>query len=84
VLANIAIDFVVGQPSFFERTGECGQSLCGVPSGATPSLKPETWRAVGHTSRDRRLLSTISPVATFRQCVPVQVRLSIQRFVLVW
>jgi len=39
-LANIATDFVVGQPSLFERTGECGQSLCGVPSGATPSLKP--------------------------------------------
>jgi len=39
-LANIAFDFVVGQPSFFERTAECGQSLCGVPSGATPSLKP--------------------------------------------
>jgi hypothetical protein len=42
VLANIAFDFVVGRPSLFERTGECGQSLWGVPSGATPSLKPET------------------------------------------
>jgi hypothetical protein len=41
-LANIATNFVVNQPSFFERTGECGQSLCDVPSGATPSLKPET------------------------------------------
>jgi len=37
-LANIATDFVVAQPTFFERTGECGQSLCGVPSGATPAL----------------------------------------------
>jgi hypothetical protein len=45
-LANIATDFVVGQPSFFERTSECGEGLCGVPCGATPSLKPETWRAV--------------------------------------
>jgi hypothetical protein len=42
VLANIAFDFVVGQPSFLERTGECGQSLCGVPPGATHSPKPET------------------------------------------
>jgi len=40
VLANIAFDIVVDQPSFLERTGESGQSLCGVPSGATPSLKP--------------------------------------------
>jgi hypothetical protein len=42
VLANFAIDFVDGQPPLFERTGECGQSLCGLASGATPSLKPET------------------------------------------
>jgi hypothetical protein len=68
VLANIPIDFVVGRLSFFERTGEWGQSLYGVPAGATPSLKPETWRAVGHTSRDRRFVvhdfatGEISPV----------------------
>jgi hypothetical protein len=31
VLANIAFDFVVGQPPFFEGSGECGKSLCGVP-----------------------------------------------------
>jgi hypothetical protein len=41
-LANVAIDFVVGQPTFIDRTGECEQSLCGVPAGATPPLKPET------------------------------------------
>jgi len=34
-LANVATDVVVGQPRFFERTGDCGQSLCGVPAGAT-------------------------------------------------
>ena len=57
---------LVSQPSIFERSGECGQSLYGVPSGGTPSLKPETWRAVGHTSQDRRLLSRISPVVKSR------------------
>jgi hypothetical protein len=36
VLANIATDLVVGQPRFFDRTGVGGQSLCDVPSGATP------------------------------------------------
>jgi hypothetical protein len=41
VLANIVVDFVVGQPSFFERTRGCRQSLCDVPSGASPSLKPQ-------------------------------------------
>jgi hypothetical protein len=56
VLANIPIDFVVGRRSFFERTGEWRQSLDGVPPAAAPSLKPETRRAVGHTSRDRRFV----------------------------
>jgi hypothetical protein len=49
-----------------ERGDECGQSLCAVPSGAAPSPKRETWRAGGYASRDRRLLSTISPMAISR------------------
>jgi hypothetical protein len=39
VLANIAIDGIAGPLSLRQTTGECRQSLCGVPSRATPSLK---------------------------------------------
>src|ERR1700676_3907051 len=39
LLANIPNDFVEEKASCFERTGEGGQSLCGVPSGGSPSLK---------------------------------------------
>jgi hypothetical protein len=39
LLANIANDFVKEKASWFERTGEGGQSLCGVPSGVSPALE---------------------------------------------
>jgi hypothetical protein len=39
VLANIAIDGIGGPLLLRQSTGECRQSLCGVPSGAKSSLK---------------------------------------------
>jgi hypothetical protein len=39
VLANIAIDGTGGPLPLRRSTGECRQSLCGVPCGGTPSLK---------------------------------------------
>jgi len=41
-LANIVTDCVVGHRWCLESTGDGGQNLCGVPSGAAPSLKPVT------------------------------------------
>jgi hypothetical protein len=42
-VANIATAVVTGQAPSCESPGGCGQSLCGVPSGATPSLTAETF-----------------------------------------
>ena len=58
--------------SCVERTGERGQSLCLVPSGATTARRPSSVTQFCDSSRDRRLLNSRSPLATSRQRTPVQ------------